>query len=188
MNQTLEEARAALRDRQGRGARYDTAAAPARELDWARRGTAYFARLLNNMSDEDLDAPSALAGISRRYLVAQIGYQARRLSEIVAWARSGQAEAFPEAVEVTGDVMALGLTLPARALRYLFEHSEVHLNVEWRDLSDAGWDARVIDAAGRSVAIRETPIIRARALWSNAVNLGVGGRIADMPADLPPMG
>ena len=68
MNQTLEEARAALRELQGRGARYDAAAAPARELDWARRGTAYFARLLNNLSDEDLDAPSALPGVSRRYL------------------------------------------------------------------------------------------------------------------------
>jgi maleylpyruvate isomerase len=184
VNQTLEEARAALRERQGRGARYDAAVAPARELDWARRGTAYFARLLNNLSDEDLDAPSALAGVSRRYLVAHIGYQARRLSEIVAWARTGQTGAFPQAAEVGGEDMALGLTLPARALRYLFEHSEVHLNVEWRDLSDVGWDAMVIDATSRRVAIRETPTIRARALGSSAVSLGVGGRIADMPADL----
>jgi maleylpyruvate isomerase len=84
VNKFLDKARAALRKRQGSGARYDASSAPARELDWARRGTAYFARLLNPLSDGDLDAPSAVQGFSRRHIVAHIGYHARVLSEIVA--------------------------------------------------------------------------------------------------------
>ena len=55
MTDSLEAARAALQARQGEGARYDAATAPARDLDWARRGTAYFARMLNGLSDAALD-------------------------------------------------------------------------------------------------------------------------------------
>lgn len=40
--------------------------------------------------------------------------------------------------------IAFGATLPSHALRYLFQHSVVHLNVEWRDLSEAGWAASVL--------------------------------------------
>jgi maleylpyruvate isomerase len=183
VSRTLEEARAALRKRQGSGARYDASAAPARELDWARRSTAYFARLLNGLPDADLDAPSALPGLSRRHVIAHVGYQARILSEVIAWARMDRDGPFPKPARVeTGDV-ALGATLPAHALRHLFKHSEVHLNVEWRDLSDAGWDAVVEDVEGRRVALCETPAVRARALWLHAMDLSAGGRFADMPPD-----
>jgi len=184
MSQADDAARMALRQRQGPGARYDAEAAPARALEWARTGTAYFARILNNLADSDLDRPSMLDGLSRRHIVALVGYQARMLSEIVAWARTGQTGAMPKAAEVDSADIALGVTLPSHALRYLFHHSEVHLNVEWRDLTDADWNAAVEDAAGRRVALRDTPAIRARALWTHAVDLGAGGRFADMPPDL----
>lgn len=183
MSQTIDEAREALRERQGIGARYDAANAPARELDWARRGTAYFARLLNELSDADLDAPCALPGLSRRHLIAHVGYQARMLSEIIAWVRTGQNGPFPRTARVSGSDVALGATLPSHALRHLFHHSEAHLNVEWRDLSDADWDACVQDAADQQVLLRETPAIRAHALWLHAVDLAAGGRFADMPPD-----
>lgn len=180
MSTAQEAARIALRQRQGPGARYDAPAAPARSLDWARRGTAYFARLLNNLSDADLDAPSALPGLSRRHIIAHIGYQARTLSEIVAWTRTGQNDPFPRAAEVASGDVALGVTLPPSALRYLFNHSEVHLNVEWRDLADADWEACVEDATGRRIALRETPETRARAIWLHAMDLNAGGRFTDM--------
>jgi hypothetical protein len=32
------------------------------------------------------------------------------------------------------------VTLPARALRFLYTHSDIHLNVEFRDLSSSQWD------------------------------------------------
>src|SRR5277367_5455137 len=58
-------ARTRLRERQGAGARYDAPTAPAADLLLARRGTAYFARQLNALSDIELDGPSALAKQTR---------------------------------------------------------------------------------------------------------------------------
>ena len=183
MSDRLEEAREALRRRQGGGARYDAANAPARDLDWVRRGTAYFARLLNGMCDDELDAPSALEGYSRRDVVAHVGYHARTLSAIVSWARQDRTDAMAGSVLVDPGEVRRRATQPARALRNLFAHAEIHLNVEWRDLEDAQWDAVVEDVAGHSIAIRDTPWLRVRAIWLHAIDLGVGGRFADLPPE-----
>ncbi|ULR44853.1 maleylpyruvate isomerase N-terminal domain-containing protein [Rhizobium sp. K102] len=182
MSQTLEEARIALRERQGRGARHDAALAPSQALDWARLGTAYFARLLNDLSDHALDEPSAVEGFSRRRLVAYAGYHARLLSEFVAWGRAGVAGPFPRNLDVAADDLEFGITQPSRALRYLFDHSAVHLNVEWRDLSNEDWGRSVADTTGRKTHLRDTPLTRARKLWLLAIDLNSGGRFADMPA------
>ncbi|MCR9121659.1 MAG: maleylpyruvate isomerase N-terminal domain-containing protein [Phyllobacteriaceae bacterium] len=183
MSDTLDKARAALRQRQGAGARYDAERAPAVELDWARRGTAYFARLLNGLSDADLDAPSRLDGVSRRHVVAHVGYHARKMSDIVSWARQGKGDPMPDALLLDGDDVAARATQPARALRNLFAHAGVHLNVEWRDLGDAEWDVTVTDVEGRSLAVRETPWLRARTIWLSALDLDAGGRLADAPPE-----
>lgn len=181
MSDTLDKARDALRQRQGAGARYDAQSAPAVELDWARRGTAYFARLLNGLSDADLDAASRLDGLSRRHVIAHVGYHARKLSDIVAWARQGKGKPMPDTLLLDADDVAARATQPARALRNLFAHAGVHLNVEWRDLGDVDWDVIVTDIEGRSLAVRDTPWLRARTIWLSALDLDAGGRLADAP-------
>lgn len=180
----LDEARAALRQRQGAGARYDAASAPVRELSWARRGTAYFARLLNALSDAGLDAPSAIEGVPRREIAAHVGYHARALSEIVAWARQHPGISMPVAASLEPTAIRRKATQPARALRNLFAHAEIHLNVEWRDLEDSHWEIVVEDDSGQRFAIRETPLMRARTIWLCALELDAGGRHADVPPDL----
>lgn len=184
MTQSIDTARMALRQRQGSGARYDADNAPARELDWARRGTAYFARLLNDLPATALDEASAVAGFTRRRLIAYIGYHARLTSEMIAWARTGEDGAFPRAARVNEADLEFGVTQPSRALRYLFDHSQAHLNVEWRDLDATGWNGSIADAGGRMISLRSTPVMRAAALWLHAVDLDSGGRFADMPDDL----
>lgn len=178
-----DAARAALRDRLGAGARYDAPAAPARELQWARRGTAYFARKLNELNDDDLDAPSSVSGWSRHHVIAQVGYGARALARLVEGARTGvEIPMYPSAAERDAEIV-LGATLPARALRYLFHHSAVHLNVEWRDLTDQGWDARVRTLDNSLIPVRETALMRSRQVWMGAVDLGNGGSLRDFPPD-----
>lgn len=177
-------ARARLRERLGAGARYDAPAAPHRELSWARRGTAYFARKLNELSDADLDGSALVAGWSRRHVVAHVGYHARKLSRLVEAARKGAAEeTLPESEPLNEDIN-FGSTLPAHALRYLFAHSEVHLNVEWRDLHAEGWRAAVRNLAGEMIQIQDTPRLRALEVWQMAINLANGGRYADVPPEL----
>lgn len=184
IDQGEEEARARLRERQGAGARYDSPAAPARDLLWARRGTAYFARKLNEMADNDLDAPSRVTGWSRRHVVAHVGYHARGLARLAEAARNGVAEeALAEPENQVEDVQ-FGATLPTHALRYLFHHSEVHLNVEWRDLTDSGWNASVRSLSGELVPIAMTPWLRAREIWLRALDLNNGGTVLDIPAEI----
>lgn len=178
------EALAQLRERLGPGARYDSPAAPARELAWARRGTAYFARKLKELPDEALDAPSLVPGWSRRHVIAHVSYQARFLARLAEAARTGAAEETLAEPENQIEDVSFGATLPAHALRYLFKHSEVHLNVEWRDLSEAGWSATIRALNGAMVDVRQTPWLRTREIWLRAVDLDNGGTFGDLPPDL----
>ena len=180
----LEQARAALRVRQGGGARYDDPAAPADTLGWARLGTAYFARLLNNLSDQELDAASRVAGWSRRHVVAQVGYQARALTRLTQWAATGKPEPMYASASARMTEIENGATLPARALRGLFRHAAVHLDVEWRDLPARAWDARLVLPDDRLITARETGWIRAREIWVRSVDLGSDGSFLHMPPAL----
>ncbi len=179
-----EEAWAALRERLGSGARYDDPAAPAVELAWARRGTAYFSRKLNELRDDELDAPSLLPGWSRRYVIAHVGYNARALTRLTEWARTQVEHKMYPSPEWRLKEIEYGATLPPRALRHLCQHAEVHLNVEWRDLDAAAWDREVVTAQGRTVTARATPWMRTREVWLHAVDLDNGGSFLDFPPEL----
>lgn len=184
MSTSLDQAREELRRRQGAGARYDSEKAPARELAWARSGTAYFARKLTELTDEELDGPSLLPGWTRAALVAHVGYNARALTRLCEWARTGVETPMYASTTQRNAEIDRGATLPARALRNLFAHSEVHLNVEWRDLTDEQWDHEVRTAQGRTVPARETAWMRAREVWVHAVDLDNAGSFRDFPPDL----
>lgn len=174
------DARAALRLRQGVGARYDAASAPAEDLLLARRGTAYFARRLAALDDGALDGSAARGGVSRRWVIAQLGYHARDMAQRVASGR-GATRYDPPPERARQAEVARGATLPARALRSLIQHAAIHLDVEWRDLSDAGWDRLVLMPDGRLAALRETPRLQAAAIWQAALDLANGGRLVDVP-------
>jgi maleylpyruvate isomerase len=180
---SLSEARTALRERLGAGARYDDAAAPAQELSWARLGTAYFARKLNELTDRDLTADTE-CGLRIRRVVCEISYEARAIAQILEWARLGQTSPETDPFDDIADSIRTGVTLPAAALRHLFKHSEVHLNVEWRDLGTVDWDAAVAFPGGRKIVVRNTPWQRAQSIWLRAVDLGNGGTFRDFPQDL----
>ena len=181
---SLAEARDALRARQGGGARYDSPQAPATELAWARMGTAYFARALGDLTDEQLTEPSLLPGWTRAALIAHVGYNARALTRLCEWARTGVETPMYASAAQRGAEIERGATLPPRALRHLFAHSEVHLNVEWRDLTDEQWDAQVRTAQGRTVPVRETAWMRTREVWIHAIDLDNGASFLDFPPEL----
>lgn len=156
---SLEKAREALIARQGAGAKYDAPGAPASSLLAARRESAQLARLLNDTSDAALyrdRGARTLAGI-----IAQIALEARAMSEVIAAAR---ADAPLPALTPAAEDVALAATLPSRALRHLFDHTRVHLNVEWRDMTDADWRQTILTADGATVALVDLPRARADAL------------------------
>ncbi len=178
---TDSAARAALRARQGAGARYDAETAPAEELLLARRGAAFFARKLNELRDDDFAGPSRRVGWTRACLVAEISFRARQMAIALKSLRedlTGEEAAWAPDID-------LAVTLPVRALRGLFHHSDVHLNVEFRDLSPEGWK-RELEIGGKTIPVRNLPLLRAHDLWHGAIDLANGARKTDLPEAIRP--
>jgi maleylpyruvate isomerase len=148
----------------------------------ARRGTAFFARKLNELTDADLDGDSLLPGWTRRHLTAHIGYNARAIARLVEWAATGTETPMYASPEARNHEINFGATLSPIALRHLFDHSAVHLNVEWRDLPAEAWHHQVTTAQGRTVPAEETVWMRTREVWIHAVDLANGATFTDIPA------
>ncbi len=179
-----QSARDALRARQGKGARYDAPEAPHADLLLARRGAAYFARKLGELQDADLSAPSLRDGWSRRHLIAHVGYHARALARLVESARTGVPQDMYTCEQARIEEIDLGATLPDRALRSLVYHATIHLDVEWRDLTDSQWETPLMLSDDAQIIARATPRLRAVEIWQCAIDLGNGGRATDIPAEL----
>ncbi|GEK18275.1 maleylpyruvate isomerase family mycothiol-dependent enzyme [Cellulomonas persica] len=150
----------------------------------ARRGQAYFSRKLNELANDELDAPSLVPGWTRRHVVAHVGLNARALTRLTEWAATGVETPMYASREERDAEIEYGATQPARALRNLSAHAAVHLNVEWRDLSDEAWRAQVRTAQGRVVPASETVWMRTREVWVHAVDLDNGASFRQFPAEL----
>ncbi len=153
-----------LRAKQRRGARYDAPNAPHEDLLLMRRGTAYFARKLNELADPDLDEASLVRNWTRRRLVAEVSHNARSLAIALKGLR---AELTDEEVAWKPDP-EFAATLPAHALRYLFDHSSIHLNIEFRDLGDEDWTNDIALSPKQSVGVLQLPRKRAHFVWGMA--------------------
>ncbi|ANS30044.1 mycothiol-dependent maleylpyruvate isomerase [Rhodococcus opacus] len=147
----------------------------------ARRGTAYFAQRLAELSDSDLDGETLLSGWSRRHLLAHVGYNAAALCRLLDWAATGVQTPMYASPEQRGREIAKGATLSAAALRNLFDHTVARLDEKWRNLPASAWEAQVRTAQGRLVPVSETAWMRTREVWIHAVDLGNGGRFGDFP-------
>jgi maleylpyruvate isomerase len=163
--------------------RHDRTTDPAllQALLQARRGTAFFARKLNELSDAQLDGDSLLPGWTRRHLTAHIGYNARAIARLVEWAATGVETPMYVSTSVRDHEISFGATLSPIALRHLFDHSAVHLNVEWRDLPEDAWHHKVRTIQGREVPASETVWMRTREVWMHAVDLDNGATFTDIP-------
>jgi len=164
-------------------ARHDLATDPVlhEQLLVVRRGTAWFRRQVDALTDRDLDGPSLLPGWSRRHVVAHVGYNARALTRLVDWATSGVETPMYSSLDERTEEIERGATQPSRALRHLNEHAAITLDVAWRDTPDAVWSTLVRTAQGRTVPLTETVWMRTREVWMHAVDLDHGAALADVP-------
>ncbi|WP_458117244.1 maleylpyruvate isomerase family mycothiol-dependent enzyme [Arthrobacter sp. D2-10] len=147
----------------------------------ARRGTAFFGRKLKELTNAELYEPSLMPGWTRAHVAAHIGYNARAIARLIDWANTGNETPMYESPEAREHEIDFGATLPPDALRHLYEHSAVHLNVEWRDTPDRSWKNTVRTAQGREVPASETVWLRTREVWVHAVDLDNGAGFADIP-------
>lgn len=154
------------------------------QLLTVRRGTAFWHRKVDELTDAELDEPSLLNGWSRRHLIAHVGYNARAVGRLVLWANTGVEHPMYSSPEARSTEIDLGASMPARALRHLNHHAAVSLNVEWRDSPDEAWSHQVRTAQGRTVPMSETVWMRTREVWLHAVDLDNGARVSDIPENV----
>jgi maleylpyruvate isomerase len=147
----------------------------------ARRGTAFFAQHLAELTDEELDGDTLLDGWSRRHLVAHVGYNAAALCRLLDWAATGVETPMYESMEQRSKEIEEGATLSGAALRNLFDHTVARLDEKWRNLPTSAWAEQVRTAQGRSVPAAETIWMRTREVWIHAVDLDNGARFGDFP-------
>jgi maleylpyruvate isomerase len=147
----------------------------------ARRGTAYFAQKLAELSDGDFDGDTLLPGWTRRHLVAHVGYNAAALCRLTDWAATGVETPMYESADQRVREIDDGASLSPAALRNLFAHTAARLDERWRHLPAAAWTAQVRTAQGRLVPVSETAWMRTREVWIHAVDLANGGRFGDLP-------
>jgi len=149
-----------------------------------RRGQAFWARQLAELSDDQFDEHSLLPGWTRRHLVAHVGFNARAVARLVEWARTGVETPMYTSDTQRWEEIEFGATLPVEALRHLAAHAAVHLDVEWRDLPEEAWSHEVRTAQGRLVPASETVWMRTREVWVHAVDLRNGAGVRDFPDEL----
>ncbi|EIM73591.1 hypothetical protein A33O_15501 [Nitratireductor aquibiodomus RA22] len=184
----LDLRRRELRERQGAGARYDAPEAPAEALDLMRRGAANFARILNDLSDAAL-CETVPRWLSRAHAVAMVGLQARAMCTALAALQRGENASGDIAWSVARSAIDVTASLPPRALRNLFAHSQVHLNVVLRDLRGEDWGIALESGGGPSWTIADIPHRRATTLWQAAADLENGAVLGrDLPFNSPGTG
>jgi maleylpyruvate isomerase len=153
---------------------------PTDDLLLAFRGTAAVLRRVAALTAGGLDDPADREGDkARRRTIASLGYSARAFADFAAALRLGQPVALQALTEERREQVALGVSLPARALRHLAEHSAVHLRVEWRDLPADRWEHGVAQPDGVLVTPHDTLRQRIQEVWVASVALG--GRRKDVP-------
>lgn len=149
--------------------------------DWVSGGTALFVSALASLDDVQLAEPSGLPGWSRAHVIAHVDGNARALSNLVTWARTGVETPMYTSNEQRNADIAAGAALPAATLRERFAESTSSLESGFDSLSDSAWSADVRTIQGRTIPASQIPWLRSREVMIHAVDLNCGVTFADMP-------
>lgn len=155
-----------------------------RVLTWMQQGTVLFLDRVSALDDSEFDAATRLPGWSRRHLVAHVGFNARALQRLVAWARTGERNPMYSSPEQRATEIEEGAGWDVTRLRQLVTTSAADLAADLHGLEASQWRAEVVTAQGRTVTAREIPWMRTREVAIHAVDLGNGATFSDLPRDL----
>ena len=156
---------------------------PEQDLAWMRDGTGKLFADAARLADEELDAPTALPGWSRRYLLSHVAANAGALRNLVHWARTGEERRMYDSSEQRDAGIAKGAQLPAARLRAWLESSARALAADLDSLPGQAWDAKVVTAQGLTRSASEIPWMRVREVYVHAIDLDGGTRWPDLPAE-----
>jgi maleylpyruvate isomerase len=150
---------------------------------WMDHGTKLFLRTVEELTDEELSAPTALKGWTRRHILAHVHGNANALRRLLDWAATGVENRMYSGPEQRAEEIETAAVLPAGELRLLVRQSAKALADDMDALPRDAWRHLVVTAQGRTVPAEEVPYMRAREVAVHAVDLDHGLTFADLPED-----
>ncbi|MGD0701452.1 MAG: maleylpyruvate isomerase family mycothiol-dependent enzyme [Trebonia sp.] len=163
---------------------------PDQTLTWMHDGTERLLAEVAALPDQALDAPTALPGWSRAYLLAHIAANADALRNLVHWARTGEERRMYASTQAREADIAAGAELPAAELRAWAAASAADLAADLDALDGPGganagsaWDAKIITAQGLTRTASEIPWMRTREIYIHGIDMAAGTTFADVPPD-----
>lgn len=155
-----------------------------RRLAWVQRGAELFFEHLDTIDDAEFSRETALQGWTYAHLVGHLGYNARALSRLLQWARTGVKTPMYASTEARNQEIESAAELSARELRTLARESDAQLRADLAGLSRDAWLTEVVTAQGRPVPAAEIPWMRTREVWVHAVDLRNGVTFEQFPGAL----
>lgn len=162
----------------------DGAAELTRRLSWAEQGSEAFLSQMALVSDDSFRAPSKLPGWTYAHIVAHVAHNAKGISNLVNWARTGVETPMYPSREVRDAEIEQSSTLEPSRLREFASQSDQHLRAGFAAMGAEEWSAEVVTAQGRKVAATELPWMRAREVWIHGVDLDAGLTFDDFPESM----
>jgi maleylpyruvate isomerase len=157
--------------------------ADAQALQWWADGELAVAGRIDELSDDELAAPSGLPDWSCAHVVAHLARNADALVNLLTWARTGvETRMYPSRDVRDADIATTAAQLPAE-LRADYAASCARLAVAIETLPAKAWTAEVVNGQGVPVPATEVPWMRAKEVWVHGTDLRAGLAFADLPAD-----
>ncbi|WP_021593740.1 maleylpyruvate isomerase family mycothiol-dependent enzyme [Actinomadura welshii] len=148
---------------------------------WMDEGTRLFLGVVDRLTDDELSAPTALDGWTRRHVIAHVHGNAEALRRLLSWAATGVENRMYANARQRADEIEAAASLPADDLRALVHGSARRLAEDVDGLPEEAWHRSVVTAQGRTVPATEIPWMRAREMAVHAVDLQHGVSFADLP-------
>lgn len=129
---------------------------------WMDEGTRLFLGVVDRLTDDELSAPTALDGWTRRHVIAHVHGNAEALRRLLSWAATGVENRMYADARQRADEIEAAASLPAEELRALVHESARRLAEDVDALPEEAWHRSVVTAQGRTVPATEIPWMRAR--------------------------
>ncbi|MGY1804369.1 maleylpyruvate isomerase family mycothiol-dependent enzyme [Blastococcus sp. SYSU D00922] len=152
------------------------------QRQWWIDGERAVARIVEQLSDEDLRADSALPGWSRAHVVAHLARNADALVNLLTWAQTGVETPMYPSREARDAAIEQTAALPADELRGYFAAAARRLAQEADGMPDEAWDVEVRNGQGATVPAALVPWMRAKEVWVHGTDLRADLAFPDLPS------
>jgi maleylpyruvate isomerase len=153
-------------------------------LAWWADGELAVAGRIDQLSDDDLSAPSGVPDWTRAHVVAHLARNADALVNLLTWARTGvETPMYPSREVRDAGIRTTAEQLPEE-LRADYAAACARLAVAIETMPASAWTARVRSGQGRDIPATDVPWMRAKEVWVHGVDLRAGLTFADLPPEL----